>query len=73
MRPARRHGLRQEHARNRPAPELGAAKSAAYVEIEWYADKVAKPFGDLFLRLLFMVVVPIVFSSLFLGVAGLGL
>lgn len=54
------------------APELGAPKSPTYVEIEWYADKVVKPFGDLFLRLLFMVVVPIVFSSLFLGVAGLG-
>lgn len=54
------------------APELGGVKSSTYVEIEWYADKVVKPFGDLFLRLLFMVVVPIVFSSLFLGVAGLG-
>ncbi len=54
------------------APELGAPKSATYIDIEWYADKVIKPFGDLFLRLLFMVVVPIVFSSLFLGVAGLG-
>lgn len=33
---------------------------------------VAYPVGQLFLRLLFMVVVPVVFSSLFLGVAGLG-
>jgi Na+/H+-dicarboxylate symporter len=37
-----------------------------------WADAVVKPLGDLFLSLLFMVVVPIVFSSLFLGVAGLG-
>ena len=54
------------------APPLGEPKSAAYVEVEWWADHVVKPFGDLFLGLLFMVVVPIVFCSLFLGVAGLG-
>jgi DAACS family dicarboxylate/amino acid:cation (Na+ or H+) symporter len=54
------------------APAFGEAKSAAYVELEWWADRIVKPFGDLFLRLLFMVVVPVVFSSLFLGVAGLG-
>jgi DAACS family dicarboxylate/amino acid:cation (Na+ or H+) symporter len=54
------------------APPLGGVKSATYVEIEWWADKIVKPVGDLFLRLLFMVVVPIVFSSLYLGVAGLG-
>jgi DAACS family dicarboxylate/amino acid:cation (Na+ or H+) symporter len=38
----------------------------------WFATKIAKPTGDLFLRLLFMIVVPIVFTSLALGVAGLG-
>jgi Na+/H+-dicarboxylate symporter len=54
------------------APALGAAKSEAYRTVEWWADEVVKPVGDLFLNLLFMVVVPIVFSSLFLGVAGLG-
>ncbi len=54
------------------APALGDAPSAAYGEVEWWADQVVKPFGDLFLRLLFMVVVPIVFCSLFLGVSGLG-
>ena len=54
------------------SPALGEAKSEAYVRLEWWADKIVKPVGDLFLRLLFMVVVPIVFSSLYLGVAGLG-
>ncbi|MBL8749642.1 MAG: dicarboxylate/amino acid:cation symporter [Planctomycetes bacterium] len=54
------------------APELGAPKSATYVGIEWWADRIVKPVGDVFLRLLFMVVVPVVFCSLFLGVAGLG-
>lgn len=54
------------------APDLGAPKSEAYQRVEWWADNMVKPLGDLFLNLLFMVVVPIVFSSLFLGVAGLG-
>lgn len=54
------------------APALGAAPSAQYAAIANWADNVVKPLGDLFLSLLFMVVVPIVFSSLFLGVAGLG-
>jgi Na+/H+-dicarboxylate symporter len=40
--------------------------------VVWWADNVAKPAGDIFLRMLFMVVVPLVFSSLVLGVAGLG-
>ncbi|MCB9877782.1 MAG: dicarboxylate/amino acid:cation symporter [Planctomycetes bacterium] len=54
------------------APPLGEPKPEAYVRVEWWADEVVKPFGTLFLNLLFMVVVPIVFCSLFLGVAGLG-
>ncbi len=54
------------------APAIGAEKSDAYVRVEWWADQIVKPFGDLFLGLLFMVVVPVVFCSLFLGVAGLG-
>jgi dicarboxylate/amino acid:cation (Na+ or H+) symporter, DAACS family len=33
---------------------------------------VAQPVGQVFLRLLFMVVIPLVFSTLALGVAGLG-
>ena len=54
------------------APELGAAASETFRTVEWWADQVVKPFCDLFLRLLFMVVVPIVFCSLYLGVSGLG-
>lgn len=55
-----------------PAPAPGRAPSAAHVELAWWADNVARPAGDVFLRLLFMVVVPLVFSSLVLGIAGLG-
>lgn len=54
------------------APAAGEEPSAAYVRLEWWADEVARPIGDVFLRLLFMVVVPLVFSSLVLGAAGLG-
>jgi dicarboxylate/amino acid:cation (Na+ or H+) symporter, DAACS family len=40
--------------------------------VPWIADNVAYPVGQVFLRMLFMTVVPIVFTSLTLGVAGIG-
>jgi DAACS family dicarboxylate/amino acid:cation (Na+ or H+) symporter len=39
--------------------------------LEWTVANVAGPIGQLFLRLLFMLVVPLLFSALVLGVAGL--
>jgi dicarboxylate/amino acid:cation (Na+ or H+) symporter, DAACS family len=38
----------------------------------WIVEHVAQPAGQIFLRMLFMVVVPLVFTSLVLGVSGLG-
>lgn len=38
----------------------------------WAVENVAEPVGQIFLRLLFMIVVPLVFTSLALGVAALG-
>lgn len=38
----------------------------------WFVDNMAQPVGQVFLRMLFMVVVPLVFTSIALGVAGLG-
>lgn len=38
----------------------------------WLVENVAQPVGQIFLRMLFMVVVPLVFTSLALGVATLG-
>jgi DAACS family dicarboxylate/amino acid:cation (Na+ or H+) symporter len=38
----------------------------------WLVDNVAQPIGQIFLRLLFMVVVPLVFASVTTGVASLG-
>ena len=40
--------------------------------LRWAIAHVADPVGQLFLRLLLLLVIPLVFSSLTLGVAGLG-
>jgi DAACS family dicarboxylate/amino acid:cation (Na+ or H+) symporter len=40
--------------------------------VEWVNDFIAVPVGQIFLRMLFMVVMPLVFASIALGVAGLG-
>lgn len=53
-----------------PAP--GEPASGFYSNALWFADKVANPTGQVFLRMLFMTVVPLVFSSLVLGIASLG-
>ena len=54
------------------APAAGQPASEAYGHAVWFADNVAQPAGQVFLRLLFMVVVPLVFCSLVLGITGLG-
>lgn len=40
--------------------------------LDWFATNVAEPVGKVFLRLIFMVVVPLVVSALVLGVSGFG-
>ena len=40
--------------------------------VEWINAYIAVPVGQVFLRMLFMVVMPLVFASIALGVAGLG-
>lgn len=40
--------------------------------LAWIVTYLAQPIGQIFLRLLLMVVVPLVFSTLVLGIAGLG-
>lgn len=40
--------------------------------VAWTIDHITNPIGQLFLRLLLMIVVPLVFSSLVVGVAGIG-
>src|SRR5262247_4128181 len=41
-------------------------------KVVWIIDNITQPVGQLFLRLLLMIVVPLVFSSLVVGVAGIG-
>jgi DAACS family dicarboxylate/amino acid:cation (Na+ or H+) symporter len=40
--------------------------------VEFVNKYIATPVGQIFLRLLFMIVIPLVFASIVLGVAGLG-
>lgn len=54
---------------------LGLAAHATATDAAWVhglIDYVTKPFGQIFLNLLFMLVVPLIFSALVLGVAELG-
>jgi DAACS family dicarboxylate/amino acid:cation (Na+ or H+) symporter len=47
------------------------APGAAWVD--WVARNVAAPVGQIFLRLLFMLVIPLILSALVVGVAGIDL
>ncbi|MDQ4122356.1 MAG: dicarboxylate/amino acid:cation symporter [Acidobacteriota bacterium] len=40
--------------------------------VVWFVENLTRPIGQLFLNLLLMIVVPLVFSSLVVGVAGIG-
>lgn len=42
------------------------------IELVWFVQNITQPLGNLWLRLLMMIVIPLVFSALILGVAGLG-
>jgi len=41
-------------------------------QLAWFLSHVSQPVGKVFLRLLFMLVVPLIFSALVLGITGLG-
>ena len=43
-----------------------------YPELDWLLKNVISPLGQVFLRLIFMAVIPLIFSALALGVAELG-
>src|ERR671920_2069206 len=48
------------------------AARITHPNVEWVIENITGPIGQLFLRLLLMIVVPLVFSSLVVGVAGIG-
>ncbi len=56
-------------AANTLAPRVNGAPNPT---VEWLAMNVADPIGQIFLRLIFMVVVPLVFAALVLGIAEIG-
>lgn len=67
------------HTRVLLGAALGAAAGAiAYATardspgLDTFVHYVAGPLGQIFIRLLFMLVIPLIFSALALGVAGLG-
>ncbi len=51
---------------------VNALKGDSDPGVEWFVANFTEPIGQLFLRLLLMIVVPLVFSSLVVGVAGIG-
>lgn len=51
---------------------FSASRPALGAWVAWFAKYFTDPMGQVFLRMLFMVVVPLVFCSLSLGVAQLG-
>ncbi len=51
---------------------LTASNPDTNAKVMWVASYITDPVGQVFLRMLFMVVVPLVFASLSLGVAQLG-
>jgi DAACS family dicarboxylate/amino acid:cation (Na+ or H+) symporter len=51
---------------------VNRALGGDHPRVVWVVDNITGPVGQLFLRLLLMIVVPLVFSSLVVGVAGIG-
>jgi len=51
---------------------LGAVLNHFSAEKAWWISNVLQPAGDIFIRLIKMIVIPIVISSLIVGIAGVG-
>lgn len=51
---------------------LGALLNHFSAEKAWWIANVLQPAGDIFIRLIKMIVIPIVISSLIVGIAGVG-
>lgn len=51
---------------------LGAVLNHLGTEKAWWISNVLQPAGDIFIRLIKMIVIPIVISSLVVGIAGVG-
>lgn len=51
---------------------VNLAFGGEHPRVTWVINNITQPIGQLFLNLLLMIVVPLVFSSLVVGVAGIG-
>ncbi|WP_268798631.1 glutamate/aspartate:proton symporter GltP [Pseudomonas huanghezhanensis] len=51
---------------------LGAVLNHFSTEKAWWISNILQPAGDIFIRLIKMIVIPIVISSLIVGIAGMG-
>ena len=51
---------------------VNLALGGEHPRVTWVINNITQPIGQLFLNLLLMIVVPLVFSSLVVGVAGIG-
>lgn len=51
---------------------VNEAFGGTHPRVVWVVENFTRPLGQLFLNLLLMIVVPLVFSSLIVGVAGIG-
>ncbi len=51
---------------------LGQEPGGFREQLDWWVLNVTEPLGRVFLRLIFMVVIPLVFSALALGAVGIG-
>ncbi len=51
---------------------VGALLNHFSAEKAWWISNVLKPAGDIFIRLIKMIVVPIVIATLVVGIAGVG-
>ena len=51
---------------------IGALLNHFSAEKAWWISNVLRPAGDIFIRLIKMIVIPIVISSLVVGIAGVG-
>ncbi len=46
--------------------------AGALAQLDWWLANLIKPVGSLFIRIIFMVVIPLVFSAIVLGIAEMG-
>jgi dicarboxylate/amino acid:cation (Na+ or H+) symporter, DAACS family len=52
--------------------ESNVKDPAALKELDWWLASVIQPIGKLFIRIIFMIVIPLIFSAIVLGVAEMG-